>query len=126
MLRFTFLFLLLSSFAFAASNSPKVEFKSIAAESLSGSVKFSELKGKVVIVDFWASWCEPCKEALPQYNKLYKKYKDQGVVFLGINEDDDMKERDAFLKAHPDSFPVYFNNDKQMAKDFKVLELPTL
>ncbi|MDG0816357.1 TlpA disulfide reductase family protein [Bdellovibrio svalbardensis] len=127
MLRFVFCLLLCSSTSFAASNPPKVEFKAITAEPLSkNSLTFVDLKGKVVIVDFWASWCEPCKEALPHYNKLYEKYKNQGVVFIGINEDDDLKERDAFLKAHPISFPVFFDKEKQMAKDFQVVALPTL
>ncbi len=127
MLRFILPLLLCSSLSLAASNPPKVEFKALSAEPISkNSVKFSDLKGKVVIVDFWASWCEPCKEALPHYNKLYQKYKDQGVVFLGINEDDDSKERDAFLKDHSVSFPVLFDKDKKMAKEFQVVALPTL
>lgn len=127
MLRFLLPFILFSSLALAATPTPDVEFKALTAEALSkDSVKFSDLKGKVIIVDFWASWCEPCKEALPHYNKLYEKYKSQGVIFLGINEDDDSKERDAYLKAHKISFSTYFDKDKQMAKDFKVVALPTL
>ncbi|WP_415063809.1 TlpA disulfide reductase family protein [Bdellovibrio sp.] len=107
---------------------PNVEFKSFSAEALSkgSALKFDDLKGKVVLMDFWASWCEPCKEALPHYNKLYKKYKDQGLVVIGINEDDDLKERDDFLKAHPVEFSMFYDKSKQMAKDFKVQALPSL
>lgn len=112
----------------AASNPPTLEFKSIPASALGSSAKpkIEDLKGKVVVVDFWASWCAPCKEALPHYNKLYEKYKDQGVVFIGVNEDDDIKERDAYLKNEKILFTVLADLDKQMAKDFQVVALPTL
>lgn len=86
----------------------------------------ASLKGHVVLVDFWASWCEPCKAALPHYNKLYGKYREQGLIILGINEDDDIKERDAFLKKVPLDFPLYFDKDKALVKDFDVKALPTL
>lgn len=84
------------------------------------------LKGKVVLVDFWASWCEPCKAALPHYNNLYRKYREQGLIVLGINEDDSTQERDAFLKTIKIEFPLYHDKDKSLVKDFDVKALPTL
>ncbi|HWU42028.1 MAG TPA: TlpA disulfide reductase family protein, partial [Bdellovibrio sp.] len=112
----------------AQATSLDIQFKEITAEPLNktSALKMEDLKGKVVLVDFWASWCEPCKEALPHYEKLYQKYKGKGLVILGINEDDDMKDRDAFLKAHPLSFPVFFDKEKKMANAFGVAALPTL
>ncbi|MBO9667798.1 MAG: TlpA family protein disulfide reductase, partial [Bdellovibrio sp.] len=80
---------------------------------------------KVVVVDFWASWCEPCKEALPHYNKLAEKYKGQ-VIFIGINEDDRTQDRDSFLKKNVVNFPVFADDKKKFADSFKVLALPTL
>ncbi|WP_413942760.1 TlpA disulfide reductase family protein [Bdellovibrio sp. HCB-162] len=105
-----------------------VEFKALPSDLIQGSKisNLNELKGKVVLIDFWASWCEPCKEALPHYNRLYKKYKDKGLVVIAINEDDDLKERDAFLKSHPLEFTIYFDKTKSMVKDFKVQALPSL
>lgn len=129
MLRFIFLLLLSSTSALAAESISKIQidFTTLSATPLAQkSPQFTDLKGKIVLVDFWASWCAPCKEALPHYNKIYDKYKDQGVVFLGINEDDDNKERDSFLKEHPASFPIYADEDKKMAKKFKIAALPTL
>ena len=79
----------------------------------------------MVVVDFWASWCEPCKAALPHYNKLAEKFKGK-VIFVGINEDDSIQARDAFLKTVPLSFPVFSDTKKKVADDFKVLALPTL
>lgn len=120
--------ILISLNAWAAGPELNVTFQSLPNESLTSAKieKFSDLKGKVVLVDFWAAWCEPCKEALPHYNKLYKKYKDQGVIFIGINEDDDAKERDAFLKINSPDFPMYADSSKQMLRDFKVQAIPSL
>lgn len=113
---------------FAKSSVPDIEFKKLPAVKLN-THKLSgikDLQGKVVLVDFWASWCSPCKEALPHYGKLYEKYKDKGLVVIGINEDDDLAERDAFLKSTPIQFPLFFDQDKSAVADFQVKALPTL
>lgn len=124
-----FLFSFLFPWSLLAQPSlPAIKFQTLPKERIN-SAPFStpqELKGKVVLVDFWASWCEPCKEALPHYNKLYLKYKDQGLVVIGINEDDDIKERDAFLKTTSLAIPLYYDKDKSLIQDFKVQALPTL
>lgn len=119
--------LLFLNTAIAESNVLNIQFKDLPSESIQGPhISFQDLKGKIILVDFWASWCEPCKEALPHYNNLYKKYKDRGLVVIGINEDDDIKERDAFLKKHPAIFPMFFDKSKNLVKDFKVQALPSL
>lgn len=125
---FVFLVSFMSTTWAQKANPLDVDFKTLPGELVQGPKvsKIDDLKGKVVLVDFWAAWCEPCKEALPHYNRLYKKYKDKGLVIIGINEDDDLKERDAFLKMHPLEFPIYFDKSKQMVKDFKVQALPSL
>ncbi|UXR63360.1 TlpA family protein disulfide reductase [Bdellovibrio bacteriovorus] len=113
---------------FAKNPVPEVEFRKLPAVKLNthsiSSIK--DLQGKVVLVDFWASWCSPCKEALPHYGKLYEKYKDKGLLVIGINEDDDIAERDAFLKTMPLKFPLFFDQDKSAVADFQVKALPTL
>lgn len=112
----------------AAENSFSVTFTGLPTESLSPKKidNFDDLKSKVVLIDFWASWCEPCKAALPSYEKLYQKYKDKGLVIIGINEDDNKKERDEFLKKNSFSFPMYADNSKKMISDFRVQAVPTL
>lgn len=61
-----------------------------------------DLKGKVVVVDFWASWCGPCRQFGKYLKKFYDKYKDKGVVVLGINIDSEKSALEAYLKEHPD------------------------
>lgn len=113
---------------FAKNTVPDITFKKLPAVKLNAHnlSDMKDLQGKVVLVDFWASWCGPCKEALPHYGKLYEKYKDKGLVVIGINADDDLAERDAFLKSTPVRFPLFFDQDKSAVGDFQVKALPTL
>jgi thiol-disulfide isomerase/thioredoxin len=65
-----------------------------------------DLKGKVVILDFWASWCGPCKESFPVLNELKAKYGNQGLVIIGINEDEQKSDMQDFLKDNPATFTI--------------------
>ncbi len=64
------------------------------------------LKDKVVIVDFWASWCGPCKESFPAMNELQQKYSSRGLVIIAVNVDERRADMEAFLKSTPASFTV--------------------
>jgi thiol-disulfide isomerase/thioredoxin len=61
---------------------------------------------KVVVIDFWASWCGPCKESFPAMNDLKKKYADKGLVIIAVNEDEDAGDMRDFLKDNPAEFTV--------------------
>ncbi len=87
--------------------------------------KLSAVKGKVVLVDFWASWCGPCKLALPAYDKLAKKYGKKGFVVVGVNVDDDLTLGQVFLKEHKVSFPIVYDEGKSLVGKLGVETMPT-
>lgn len=89
-------------------------------------LKIEDLKGKVTLIDFWASWCKPCRQSVPSYNKIAAKYKDKGVQILAINEDENVADLEKFLKEVPADFPVFRDPGKEMGKTFQVNALPTL
>lgn len=93
--------------------------------SKGSELSISSFKGNVVLIDFWASWCEPCKVALPAYNKLYEKYSKKGLAVWGVNVDDDKAEGQSFMKEHPMKFPVSYDVGKKLIKKVGVKTMPT-
>lgn len=90
-----------------------------------GALDAAAMKGKVVVVDFWASWCTPCKEELPALNALYKKIKGKKVEIIGINGDEDIKNARDFLKQYPVSFPIVYDGvKKQLIKKIEDQGVP--
>ena len=69
-------------------------------------VKMAEYKGKVVIVNFWATWCGPCKIEIPDFVKLYAEYKEKGLVIVGISIDDSPEQLKAFMGEYKMNYPV--------------------
>lgn len=69
-------------------------------------VNMADYKGKVVIVNFWATWCGPCKVEIPDFVKLYSEYKDKGLVIVGISIDDSPEQLKAFMNEYKMNYPV--------------------
>ncbi len=84
-----------------------------------------DYRGKVVYVDFWASWCAPCRQAMPQYDRLYKQWASRGLVVLGVNLDSDRDDADRALKRRPVSFPVVYDPAGTWAERFELPSMPS-
>lgn len=84
-----------------------------------------DLKGKVVVLDFWASWCGPCKASFPTLEELHKKYAERGVVVLGVNVDKTPEPMRAFLKEHPVTFPIVQDAGHTLIAAAAVKAMPT-
>ena len=98
----------------------------IGLTDLSGKrIDAASLRGKVVVVDFWASWCAPCKEELPQLEKLYKKYKDRGLVVVALSVDEEAENVTTFLKSMRLSFPIAHDKGHVVADRFHPPKMPS-
>jgi peroxiredoxin len=76
----------------------------------------SELKGKVVLVNFWATWCGPCRMEIPEFNELHKKYSDEDLVILGISVSDTKKALKNFTKSYRVEYPLLYGSGKEIDK----------
>jgi peroxiredoxin len=81
------------------------------------SVKLADFKGKVILVNFWATWCPPCKAEIPGFIELYDQYKDQGLVILGVSGDDDPETLKAFASEWKINYPMIVGRDEQALLD---------
>lgn len=85
----------------------------------------NELKGNVIYVDFWASWCEPCRKSFPWMNEIQGKYKDSAFKILSINVDSDKELADKFLQEVKADFLIHYDPKGDLAKKFKLKGMPS-
>ena len=104
--------------------SPKVGSPFPALDTFSLEGKLPDTKGKVVIVDFWASWCSPCLKALPSFAELHEKYAAQGLVVIAVNVDEDKAAMDGFLKKTPLPFAIVRDAEEKLQKRMDLDGLP--
>jgi cytochrome c biogenesis protein CcmG/thiol:disulfide interchange protein DsbE len=90
-----------------------------------GNVSLDSLRGKVVLVDFWASWCEPCRRSFPWLGELHHRFAAEGLAIVAINLDKDREAADAFLERYPAPFTVAFDPAGHTAEAFRVSAMPS-
>lgn len=87
--------------------------------------RLAEQRGELVLINFWASWCGPCRQEMPQLDKLAAEFADLGVQVVGINVEQETADAEQFLKASPVSFPILWDGSNSTAKAYAVSGMPT-
>lgn len=115
--------LLVGTVSADASKGPAPDF---VLKSNSGqNVRLSELRGQVVMINFWASWCGPCRQEMPLLDELHNRYKGLGFTVLGVNVEEDSRKAQGLLRDIPVSFPVLFDTENSVSELYRVNAMPT-
>src|SRR5689334_17420329 len=91
------------------------------------AIDLAQFKGQVVMINFWASWCVPCRQEMPLLEDIYKKYKPMGFTMLGVNVEPNSKDAEAYLGklSKPVTFPIAYDVDSKVSKLYKVETMPS-
>jgi len=89
------------------------------------SLDLQRYPGKIVIVDFWASWCAPCRQSFPWLNEMQLKYADQGLIVVGVNVDRVRADADRFLREVPAKFGIVYDPEGAIATRYDLPGMPT-
>jgi len=89
------------------------------------NIKLSELRGQVVMINFWASWCGPCRQEMPILEQIYQHYAPMGFTLLGVNVEEDSAAANKVLKEIAVSFPVLYDTKNQVSERYQVRAMPT-
>ena len=100
---------------------PEFTLKSLKDKNLS----LKELRGQVVMINFWATWCAPCRQEIPALNTLYEKYRDAGFVLLGVNVDSESVNAIQMVSKLKATYPILFDTDKRASVLYQVSAMPT-
>ena len=114
----TWFFLALPSFALEA---PAIKLPMPAG----GQFDLAQLRGKIVYLDFWASWCVPCKRSFPWMNQLQQRFAAQGLQVVAINVDVRVQDVEVFLKHHPARFIIALDPEAKTPAAYKIKGMPT-
>ncbi len=104
-----------------ATTAPDFTLRAIDGRNL----RLAEQRGKVVLVNFWATWCPPCRVEMPHLNRIYDKYRDSGFVMLAVNVDQEPAKATSAAGAMGVRAPVLLDTDKTVVRRFNVAKMPT-
>jgi len=104
-------------------NEPAPDFtlKSRSGENL----RLEDFRGQVVMLNFWASWCGPCRQEMPLMDDIYQQYKDLGFTVLAVNVDENRDEAHRFLDKVPVTYPILYDPESQVSEQYNVQAMPT-
>jgi len=105
------------------TNSPAPDF-TLNAQS-DKPVALTQFKGQVVMLNFWASWCGPCRQEMPLLDSIYKKYSKLGFTMIGVNVEPDSKAANDWLKQTPVSFPILYDTSSKVSVLYGVSGMPS-
>jgi thiol-disulfide isomerase/thioredoxin len=95
-------------------------------EALDGSeASLSDYAGSVVLVNFWATWCPPCRDEIPHFEEAYQAYQDEGLVVLGVNYQESAAEVEPFVQGFGVTYPILLDESGMLAKEYRAVGLPT-
>ena len=104
-----------------AEDAPDFTLKSLEGENL----RLKEYRGQVVLINFWASWCGPCREEMPLLEQIHQRYEPLGFTLLGVNVEENSNDAVSWLKDRPVSFPILFDPDNGVSKLYDVVAMPS-
>jgi cytochrome c biogenesis protein CcmG, thiol:disulfide interchange protein DsbE len=91
----------------------------------SGAFDIARYHGRVVVVDFWASWCKPCRQSIPWLNEMRSRYGQKGLVIVGINVDAKRADAQRFLETTPIDFDIFFDTQGELAQRYSLKGMPS-
>lgn len=110
----------------AAALTPAPLASDFTLRSLDGpNLRLQEQRGHVVMVNFWATWCAPCRKEMPHLNRLYEKYQPAGFVLLGVNVDEDPRKAAGVAQKLGVKFPVLLDSNKAVGKSYDLSAMPS-
>jgi peroxiredoxin len=115
-----------STGAGAGAGAPSGPAPTFALPARDGStISLAQFKGQVVMINFWASWCGPCRQEMPLLDSIYRKYGKLGFTLIGVNVEPDKAAAEAWLKQTPVTFPVLFDSKSAVSQLYSVSGMPT-
>ena len=118
--------LLGASLVAAPKDSPITDAPDITLTAISGkTMRIADLKGQVVLLDFWASWCIPCRRSFPEVDALHRELQPKGLAVIAVNVDEQQKNAYTFLEKYPHTMTIAFDPKGAVAEAFKLEAMPS-
>ena len=105
------------------ANAPAPDFTLTALDG--SQISLSDLKGQVVLVNIWATWCPPCRAEMPTIQTVYEQYRDQGFIVLAIDQDEDLRTVAGFMNENKLTFPALLDIGNRVGRTYQATSLPS-